>query len=82
MLPSRIVLFPLIGTTIILGTVTGFADFSKRAFFGTLRGQIVHAVLSIACFVIVGVIFWRFGWKMGVVDVFLVIIAANVRLML
>jgi len=35
-------------------------------------------MLSIACLVLVGVAFWRFGWKIGLLDLFLVIIAANV----
>jgi hypothetical protein len=30
-----------------------------------------------ACLVLVGVAFWRFGWKIGLLDFFLVIIAAN-----
>jgi hypothetical protein len=75
-------LFRLIGTTVILGAITGFADFSKRAFFRTLGGQIVHGVLSIACLGLVGVAFWRFGWKIGLLDFFLVIIAANLGLAL
>ena len=75
-------LFSLIGTTIVLGAITGFADLSKGAFFRALGGQIVHGVLSIACFVLVGVAFWRFGWKIGLLNFFLVIIAANVRLTL
>jgi uncharacterized membrane protein SpoIIM required for sporulation len=70
-------LFPFIGTTVILGMITGFADLNKGGFFRTFRGQIVHGILSIACLVLVGVAFWRFGWKIGLLDLFLVIIAAN-----
>lgn len=75
-------LFRLIGITVILGAITGFADFNKGAFFRTFGGQILHGVLSIACLVIVGVAFWRFGWKIGLLDFFLAVIAANVGLTL
>jgi hypothetical protein len=75
-------LFRLIYTTIIFGTITGFANFSKGAFFRTLGGQIVHGVVSIACLVLVVIAFWCFGWKIGLLDFFLAIIAANVALML
>ena len=71
-------LFCLIGTTIILGAITGFVDFSEGAFFRGLAGQIVQGMLSIACFILVGIAFWRFGWKIGLLDLLLVIIGSNV----
>jgi hypothetical protein len=74
-------LFCLIAT-IILGVIIGFADFSEGAFFRGLGRQIVHGMLSIACFILVGVAFWRFGWKIGLLDLLLVIIATNVGLAL
>jgi len=70
-------LFPFIGTTVILGMITGFADLNKRGFFRTPGGQIVHGALSVACLILVGLAFWRFGWKIGLLDFFLIIIAAN-----
>jgi hypothetical protein len=75
-------LFCLIGTTFILGAITGFVNFSKGAFFRRLGGQIVQGMLSIACFILVGVAFWRFGWKIGLLDLLLVIIGSNVGLAL
>ena len=72
----------MLGTTVVLGMITRFADLHKGGFFRTLGGQIVHGVLSIACLVLVGVAFWRFGWKIGLLDFFLVIIAANAGLTL
>ena len=75
-------LFCLIGTTIILGAITGFVDFSEGAFFQGLAGQIVQGMLSIACFILVGIAFWRFGWKIGLLDLLLVIIGSNVGLAL
>jgi hypothetical protein len=75
-------LFWLIGTTIIVGAITGFVDFSEGAFFQGLGRQIVHGMLSIACLTLVGAAFWRFGWKIGLLDLFLVFIALNVGLAL
>ena len=72
-------LFCLIVATIILCAIIGFA-FSDGAFFCGLGGQIVHGVLSIACFTLVGVAFWRFGWKIGMIDLVLIFIAGNVGL--
>ena len=74
-------LFYLIGT-IILGAITGFASVSEGAFFRGLGGQIVQGVLSIACFILVGIAFWRFGWKIGLLGLLLVFIASNVGLRL
>ena len=71
-------LFRLLGATIILGAITGFVEPSKGAFLRTLGGQIVHGVLSIACFILVGIAFWRFGWKIGLLDLVLVIIGSTV----
>ena len=79
---GRAMLCCLIGATIILGAIIGFVDFSEGAFFRGLGGQIVHGALSIACFTLVGAAFWRFGWKIGLLDLFLVLIASNVGLRL
>ncbi|PYK56460.1 MAG: hypothetical protein DME48_01175 [Verrucomicrobia bacterium] len=76
--PVRATLFYLIGTTIILGAIIGFGE----AVFWRLAGQIVHGALSIACFTLVGAAFWRFGWKIGLLDLLLVFIASHVGLRL
>lgn len=73
-------LFCLTCTSIILATITGFVDFSEGACFWGLGGQIVHGVLSIACFTLVGAAFLRFGWKTGVADLLLVFIASHLGL--
>ena len=78
----RATLFCLLGATIILGAITGFVELSEGAFFRRLGGQIVQGVLSIACFTLVGVAFWRFGWKIGLLDLLFLIIASNVGLAL
>lgn len=74
--------FGLLGVSILLGALTGFLEISKGAFFKTLVGQIVQGMLSIACFILVGVTFWRFGWTIGLLDLLLVIIGSNVGLAL
>ena len=56
----RALLFRLIGTAIILGAITGFADLSEGTFFWGFGREIVQRVLSIACFILVGAAFWRF----------------------
>jgi hypothetical protein len=71
-------LFCLISTTIILGAVIGFVDLSEGAFFRGLGVQIVQGTLSVACLLLVGAAFWRFGWKIGLLDLLLVIVASNV----
>jgi uncharacterized membrane protein SpoIIM required for sporulation len=78
----RVMLFRLLGATIILGAITGFVELSKGTFLKTLGGQIAQGVLSIACFILVGIAFWRFGWKIGFLDLLLVIIASNAGLAL
>jgi hypothetical protein len=75
-------LFCLIGITIILAAITGFADFSEGACFWGLGGQIVHGVLSVACFTLVGAAFLRFGWKIGVFDLLLVFMTSHIGLTL
>jgi hypothetical protein len=75
-------LFCLLGATMLLGAVTGFLELSKAGSFKTLGGQIVQGMLGSACFIFVGVAFWRFGWKIGLLDLLLVIIASNVGLAL
>jgi hypothetical protein len=75
-------LFRLLGATIVFGVITGWVELSEGAFFRSLAGQIVQGVLSIACFILVGVAFWHFGWKIGLLDLLLVIVSANVGLAL
>ena len=62
----------------ILAAIMGFADFD----FWGLGGQILHAVLSIGCLTLVGAVFLRFGWKIGLLDVLFVFIASHVGLTL
>jgi len=72
----------LIAATIIFGAIEGFAYFNDDECFSGLGHQIVHALLSIVCFTLVGAAFWRFSWKIGLLDVLLVFIASHVGLTL
>jgi uncharacterized membrane protein SpoIIM required for sporulation len=72
----------LIGTTIILGAIIGFVELSEGAFFRGLGGQIVQGMLSIACLILVGAAFLRFGWKIGLLDLLLVVVGSNAGLAL
>jgi hypothetical protein len=75
-------LFVLLGATILLGATVGFIELRKEAFFKTLGGQITQGMLSVACFILVGASFWRFGWRIGLLDFLLIIIGSNVGLAL
>jgi uncharacterized membrane protein len=72
----------LIAATLIFGAIEGFAYFNDEESFSGIGHQIVHALLSILCFTLVGAGFWRFGWKIGLLEVFLVFIASHVGLTL
>jgi hypothetical protein len=68
----------LISSTLIIGVITGFVFFNEGELFQGVAGQVLHGLLSIVCFALVGVAFWRFGWKVGVIDLALPFIASNV----
>ncbi len=67
----------LIVATLIISAITGAVVSSGGGFLSGLTGQVLHGLLSIVCFILVGVAFWRFGWKVGVIDLVLLFIAAN-----
>jgi hypothetical protein len=70
----------LISTTLIFGAITGVVCFSESEFLCRIAGQVVHGLLSVVCFALVGVAFWHFGWKVGVIDFGLLFIASNTAL--
>ena len=56
-----------------LGAVTGFATFSQGRFFGyTVAGKAIQGLLGIACFGAVIMGFWQYGWKIGLLEIFVV----------
>ena len=67
----------LIVGTLVIGAITGLVSIEARSFVG-LAGQILHVLLSILCFILVGIVFWRFGLKFGLIDLALLFIAGNV----
>jgi hypothetical protein len=62
------------------GAITGFVFFTEGEFIWGVAGQVAHGLLSIVCFALVGIAFLRFGWKVGVVDLGLLLIASNTAL--
>ena len=70
----------LISSTLIIGTITGFVFFNEGDLFHGVAGQVLHGLLSIICFALVGVAFWRFGWKVSVIDLALLFITSNTTL--
>jgi len=70
----------LISSTLIIGAITGFLSASDGELFCGFVGQVIHGLLSIMCFALVGVAFWRFGWSVGLIDLALVFIVLNVSL--
>lgn len=73
---------PLIISTLILSAITGAVFSNEEGSYWGVAGQILHGLLILTCLGLVGVAFWRFGWKIGVVDLVLTFIAGNVGLAL
>jgi hypothetical protein len=67
----------LVGT-LFISAITGIVVSSEREFISGLAGQLLHGLLSVACFTLVGIAFWRFGWKISMIDLALVFIAGNI----
>ena len=68
----------LILATLIVSVITGFVFSVGDGFISGLTGQMLHGLLSIVGFTLVGIAFWRFGWKVGAVDFVLLLIAGNI----
>jgi len=71
----------LISSTLIIGTITGFVFFNEGDLSPGMAGQVVHGLLSIVCFTLVGIAFWCFGWKLGVIDLALLFVTSKAGLM-
>jgi hypothetical protein len=78
---ARVTMILLISGTLIIGLITGFVFFNEGDLFHGVAGQVLHGLVSIVCFALVGVAFWRFGWKVGVIDLALLFITSNAGLM-
>jgi len=58
--------------------MTGFALVSQGVIFHSIGGQITQGVLSRVCFELVVVAFWKCGWKIGLLEIFLILVATNI----
>jgi hypothetical protein len=72
----------LITGTMIMGAITGFVVSNEGVFFRGPGGQILHGLLTVVCFALVGVTFSCSGWKVGVIDLVLLFVAVNIALRL
>jgi hypothetical protein len=70
----------LVISTLIIAAMAGFMSLTGGELLCGVAGQVAHGLLSIMCFALVGVAFWRFGWRFGGVDLVLVLIVANASL--
>lgn len=68
--------------TFLFAVVSGFALFSRGSFFRSITGQVVQGILSITCFAFIGWAFWDYGWKVGVIEIFVIFTGSNVGLSL
>ncbi len=64
----------------VVGVVTGLALFSQGSFFHSIGGQVVQGILSLVCFALVVVAFWKLGWKIGLLEILLILVATNIGL--
>ena len=67
----------LMSCTLIIGAIIGFVFFNEGKFFCGVAGQVLHGLLSLVCFALVGVTFWRFGWTIGLINLALLFTALN-----
>ena len=67
----------LITSTLIIGAITVFVFCNEGGSFNGVAGQVLHGLLSVVCFALVGLAFWRFGWKVGVIDLALLFFTAK-----
>lgn len=66
--------------TFIFAAITGFALFSKGVFFMSTTGQVIQGLFSIICMMFIVVAFWIYGWKIGLLELFIIFFGINVGL--
>ena len=64
--------------TFVASVIAGLALFSRGAVLRTTGGQVIQGILSLICFGTIAWAFWHYGWKVGLAQVFVVFIGANV----
>ena len=66
--------------TFVISVIAGFVNFSQGSLFNRPSGKILQGILSIGCFGFVGWAFWEYGWKIGILELVVVFVGANVGL--
>lgn len=69
----------LIGSA-VLGTLTGFVSFSKGAIHNSPVGRAAQGILSIASLSLIVIAFFRFGWKIGLLEILVIFGSSNMGL--
>jgi hypothetical protein len=67
---------------LLISIPTGFALFSRGAIFFSATGRILQSVLSLICFGLMILAFFRYGWKIGLGVIFLMLVGNNIGLSL
>jgi hypothetical protein len=58
--------------------MTGRALVSQGVISHSIGGQTPQGVLSLVCFALVVVAFWKCEWKFGLLEIFLILVATNI----
>jgi hypothetical protein len=66
--------------TFIFSIPTGFLLFSKGSISSSPMGQRIQEIMSIICFGFIIFAFWCYGWKIGLLEMLVIFIGANIGL--
>ena len=61
-----------------VGIPSGFTLFSRGSVFSTATGQVIQGLLSILCFLMIGIGFYRYGWRVGSGAILAVFVGTNI----
>ena len=64
--------------TFIAAIVAGFTLLGRGAVFRTAAGQVIQGLVSLVCFGFIAWAFWHYGWRVGLAELFVIFIGANV----
>lgn len=62
----------------IIGNVNGLLIFSRGSLFMTLPGLAAQSILSTVCIILIAYAFWQYGWVIGLLELFIVLIGGNI----
>jgi hypothetical protein len=63
---------------LLISIPTGFALFSRGAIFFSATGRILQSILSLSCFGLMILAVFRYGWKIGLGVIFLVLVGGKI----